>query len=154
MTDADGQSRTFRGTPKDISAADAWIEEVGRHWGIAERTTFRARVCVAEIAANVFEHGSPPPAEFAITLHRRGDGLDVEIIDSGRPFDLPAAARGGGWGFRWNGGEWGVWACIGCALRPRKCPFGMMVSITACGYIFGPRVPDCPNSPRKKGRVA
>jgi len=91
MTDADGQSRTFRGTPKDISAADAWIEEVGRHWGIAERTTFRARVCVAEIAANVFEHGSPPPAEFAITLHRRGDGLDVEIIDSGRPFDLPAA---------------------------------------------------------------
>src|SRR5262249_10875272 len=91
MTDADGQSRTFRGTPKDISAADAWIEEVGRHWGIAERTTFRARVGAPEPPATLLDHASPPPAEFAITLHRRGDGLDVEIIDSGRPFDLPAA---------------------------------------------------------------
>jgi hypothetical protein len=53
MSSACGQTRTFRVTPAEISAADAWIEQVGRRWGIAERTAFGARICVAEIAANV-----------------------------------------------------------------------------------------------------
>jgi anti-sigma regulatory factor (Ser/Thr protein kinase) len=93
MVNADVQSRTFRATPEDIAAADAWIEDVGRQYGIPERTTFRARLCVAEIVANVLEHGPPavPPAEFGVTLRRRGDGLDLEIIDSGQPFDVTAA---------------------------------------------------------------
>jgi anti-sigma regulatory factor (Ser/Thr protein kinase) len=89
MTSADGQTRKFRVTPDDISAADAWIEEVGQGWGIAERTTFGARVCVAEIAANVLEHGGAraEDAQFGVTLWRRDTGLDVEIFDSGQPFD-------------------------------------------------------------------
>jgi sigma-B regulation protein RsbU (phosphoserine phosphatase) len=89
MSSPDGQTRTFRVTPDEISAADAWIEEVGRSWGIAERTTFGARICVAEIAANVLEHGATPaePAQLGVTLRRRESGLDVEITDSGRPFD-------------------------------------------------------------------
>ena len=89
MSSADGQTRTFRVTPAEISAADAWIEEVGRRWGIAERTAFGARICVAEIAANVLEHGGAQaePAELGVTLRRRESGLDVEITDSGRPFD-------------------------------------------------------------------
>jgi anti-sigma regulatory factor (Ser/Thr protein kinase) len=93
MADADGQSRTFRVTPEDISAADTWIEDVGRRWGIPERTTFRARICVAEIAANVLKHGASPTgsAEFGVTLRQRGEGLDVEITDSGLPFDPTAA---------------------------------------------------------------
>jgi anti-sigma regulatory factor (Ser/Thr protein kinase) len=89
MPGADGQTRTFRATPEEISAADAWIEEVGRRWGIAERTTFGARICVAEIAANVLEHGAAlaGPARLGVTLRRRESGLEVEISDSGRPFD-------------------------------------------------------------------
>ena len=89
MSSADGQTRTFGVTPEEISAADAWIEEVGRRWGIAERTAFGARICVAEIAANVLEHGGAlaEPAQFGVTLRRRETGLDVEITDSGRPFD-------------------------------------------------------------------
>jgi anti-sigma regulatory factor (Ser/Thr protein kinase) len=91
MADADGQSRAFRVTPEDMAAADTWIEEVGRRWGIPERTIFRARLCVAEIAANVLEYGMPPAAKFGVTLRRRGDGLDIEVTDSGRPFDPTAA---------------------------------------------------------------
>jgi anti-sigma regulatory factor (Ser/Thr protein kinase) len=89
MSGVDGQSRTFRVTPEEISAVDTWIEEAGKRLGIAERTTFRARVCVAEIAANVLEHGSAAaePAEVGVTLRPRGNGLDIEITDSGRPFD-------------------------------------------------------------------
>ncbi len=90
MTGADGQTRTFRVTPDEISAADAWVEEIGRCLGVDERTTFGARICVAEIATNVLEHGARPtePAEVGVTLRRRGTGLDIEITDSGRPFDL------------------------------------------------------------------
>jgi serine/threonine-protein kinase RsbW len=93
MEDADGLSRTFGATPEGIMAADAWIEEVGRRWGIAERTIFGVRICVAEVAANVLEHGTlpPKPAEFSVMLRRSGSGLEVEIADSGRPFDLTAA---------------------------------------------------------------
>jgi anti-sigma regulatory factor (Ser/Thr protein kinase) len=91
MASAEGQTRTFRATPDEISAADTWIEEVGRGWGIAERTTFGARVCVAEIAANVLEHGAAAePAQLGVTLRRCESGLDVEITDSGRPFDPTA----------------------------------------------------------------
>jgi phosphoserine phosphatase RsbU/P len=92
MASADGQTRTFHATPEEISAADAWIEEVGQRWGIAERTAFGARICVAEIAANVLEHGAAraEPARLDVTLRRRESGLDVEIIDSGRPFDPTA----------------------------------------------------------------
>ena len=88
----DGETRTFRLTSEEISAADAWIEEVGRRWGIDERSAFGARICVAEIAANVLEHGTQPAesAEVGVTLRRRGGGLDLEISDSGRPFDLTA----------------------------------------------------------------
>jgi len=93
MSSTDGETRTFRVTPDGISAADAWIEEVGRDWGIAERTAFGARICVAEIAANVLEHGGgdEPDAKLGVTLRRRDSGLDVEITDSGRPFDPTGA---------------------------------------------------------------
>jgi sigma-B regulation protein RsbU (phosphoserine phosphatase) len=91
MPSAEGQTRSFRVTPDEISAADTWIEEVARRWGLAERTTFGARICVAEIAANVLEHGAAAePAQLGVTLRRRASGLDVEITDSGRPFDPTA----------------------------------------------------------------
>jgi anti-sigma regulatory factor (Ser/Thr protein kinase) len=89
MTVAAGETWTFRVSPEAISAVDTWIEEIGNRWGIDERTAFGARLCVAEIATNVLEHGAGPgePAEIAVTLRRRGGGLDIDIADSGRPFD-------------------------------------------------------------------
>jgi anti-sigma regulatory factor (Ser/Thr protein kinase) len=88
----DVETRTFRAEPSDISAADDWIEAVARRWALGERTRFGARLCVAEIASNVLEHGtsSDKTAEFALTLRRKGDGLDVEVSDTGRPFDPTA----------------------------------------------------------------
>jgi anti-sigma regulatory factor (Ser/Thr protein kinase) len=93
MDRSEGHTRTFRVTPAEISAADAWIEEVGRKLGVGDQTAFRARVCVAEVAANVLEHGggSGEATEIAITLRASGAGLDIEIRDTGRPFDITAA---------------------------------------------------------------
>jgi anti-sigma regulatory factor (Ser/Thr protein kinase) len=89
MSSPEGQTRSFRVTPDEIAAADTWIEEVGRRWGLPEQIAFGARVCVAEIAANVLEHGAAQaePVQLSVTLRRRDTGLDVEITDSGRPFD-------------------------------------------------------------------
>jgi anti-sigma regulatory factor (Ser/Thr protein kinase) len=94
MASADNTTRIFRASPEEIAAADAWIEQIGRSWGMAERTTFGARLCVAEIAANVLEHGASlaQPVEVGVTLRRRDTGLDIEITDSGRPFDPTAVA--------------------------------------------------------------
>jgi anti-sigma regulatory factor (Ser/Thr protein kinase) len=91
----DVETRTFRAEPADISAADDWIEAVAKRWEIGERTQFGARLCVAEIAGNVLEHGASAdrPAEFTLTLRRKGDGLDVEFSDTGRPFDPTANAQ-------------------------------------------------------------
>ena len=95
MTVAGGQTRTFQATAEEIAAADAWVEQVGISWGIAERTAIGARICVAEIAANVLEHGASPsePVEFGVTLCRRASGLDIEITDSGPPFDPTAVGE-------------------------------------------------------------
>ena len=67
--------------------------------GIPERTVFRARVCIAEIAANVIEHGAAQPAEdeIVITLRNQAPAVEVEFADTGkafnpvRPPDAPAA---------------------------------------------------------------
>jgi anti-sigma regulatory factor (Ser/Thr protein kinase) len=95
MTGADGQTRTFQATAAEIAAADAWVEQIGRSWGIPERTAFGARICVAEIAANVLEHGAAPrkAVELGVTLCRRESGLEIEITDSGPPFDPTAVTE-------------------------------------------------------------
>jgi anti-sigma regulatory factor (Ser/Thr protein kinase) len=92
MTGADGQTRTFKATAQEIAAADAWVERIGRSWGIPDRTAFGARICIAEIAANVLEHGASP-AELGVTLRRRDAGLEIEITDSGPPFDPTAVTE-------------------------------------------------------------
>ena len=56
---------------------------------MAEGVLFRARVCVAEIAANLLEHGSAHPGrdEIKLSLQQRGPAIEVEISDTGREFD-------------------------------------------------------------------
>lgn len=89
----DVERSSFQAGPEGISAVDAWVEEIGQRWRVDEKVSFRARLCIAEIAANVVEHGAiSEPAEFTVTLRRRGTDLDVEFADSGQPFDPTAAA--------------------------------------------------------------
>jgi anti-sigma regulatory factor (Ser/Thr protein kinase) len=92
MTGADGHTRKFQATAQEIAATDAWVEHIGRAWGIPERMAIGARVCIAEIAANVIEHGAAPAetVKLGVTLRRHSGGLDIEITDSGTPFDPTA----------------------------------------------------------------
>jgi sigma-B regulation protein RsbU (phosphoserine phosphatase) len=84
-------TRRFRAHPVEVTAIDQWIKEVAaRRQG--EWAVFRTRLCVAEIAANVVEHGTRDhaDAEIVVTLDQSDAGIDIEIADSGRPFDPTA----------------------------------------------------------------
>jgi STAS domain len=72
-------TRSFIVTSPGIAAIDRWMEDVGAKWRgkwreLAEDVLFPARVCVAEIATNVLEHGSVHPGrdEIRVALHRVG----------------------------------------------------------------------------------
>ena len=95
-----------------ITAADVFIERFEQRHGVASALVFRARVCVAELAANALEHGATPGRvdELLLELHWAAPSeLSISYADSSRPFDptaegaVPAALdleRGGGSGLR------------------------------------------------------
>jgi anti-sigma regulatory factor (Ser/Thr protein kinase) len=95
---AAAEIRTFGVSTQDVTAIDNWIEQVAAGWRASERAAFKARLCVAELAANVLEHGGPKSDgdHIVVMLSRAGDGIEVEFLDSLRPFDPtaePATAK-------------------------------------------------------------
>jgi anti-sigma regulatory factor (Ser/Thr protein kinase) len=92
--DAAVTSRIFGVSAQDVAAIDRWVEDVAIEWGLSERTVFRTRLCVAELAANVVEHGVVCSGDnhIALTLSRLGKGVEVDFRDSCGPFDPTRAA--------------------------------------------------------------
>jgi serine/threonine-protein kinase RsbW len=82
-------SRSFGVESRDVRAIDDWIEQIGREWGASDRTIFRGRLCVAELAANVVEHGAPGAGtdRMIVSLRRLDDGIEIEFSDTLAPFD-------------------------------------------------------------------
>jgi serine/threonine-protein kinase RsbW len=88
-----GQAETRVGVSRDeVAAIDDWLEQIGARWGVNERTMFRARLCIAELAANTLEHGTAISGEdhIIVTMRRRRFGLELEYLDSRAPFDPTA----------------------------------------------------------------
>lgn len=83
------ETRTFDVTVRDLGLIDDWIERVGTRWHASERIVFGARLCVAELAANVFEHGVATSGrdQITVTLRHCTKGMGVEFVDSRTPFD-------------------------------------------------------------------
>jgi anti-sigma regulatory factor (Ser/Thr protein kinase) len=100
---------SINATPDGICALDGWIERIGASWRLPGDVVFRARVCVAEVAANLMEHGCSNPGGEPMSVVMRADActLSLELRDSGRAFDPTAptdtsasAAGMGGRGLR------------------------------------------------------
>ena len=87
------EARGFRATPDGVVAMDSWIEGVGERWGVDDRTLFRARVCVSELASNIVEHGGvgPDAGDIVVELRHMKPGLEIEMSDPGAAFDPVAA---------------------------------------------------------------
>jgi anti-sigma regulatory factor (Ser/Thr protein kinase) len=85
------KTRTFGISSGEIGALDCWIEAVGVRWGASARSVFGARLCVAELAANVLEHGIAKadggPDHITVTLDRCDDEIKIEFVDTRGPFD-------------------------------------------------------------------
>jgi anti-sigma regulatory factor (Ser/Thr protein kinase) len=88
------QTRTFDVSVDGVTAMDGWIEHIAAQWGLSERAGFEARLCIAELAANVLEHGKARSRNdhIVITIDRSRDGIEVKFLDSRERFD-PTAPR-------------------------------------------------------------
>jgi anti-sigma regulatory factor (Ser/Thr protein kinase) len=89
VVDASVETKVFGVSPHEIGGIDRWVETVGRQWGESNRTVFGARLCIAELAANVLEHGVAKATrdQIIVSLRRCGDGIGIEFVDSREPFD-------------------------------------------------------------------
>jgi anti-sigma regulatory factor (Ser/Thr protein kinase) len=89
MTVAAAETGSFGISVSGITAIDRWIESVAVRWGNDLRVVFGARLCIAELAANVLEHGAAGVADdrITVTLRRCGDGLEIEFVNLGVAFD-------------------------------------------------------------------
>jgi anti-sigma regulatory factor (Ser/Thr protein kinase) len=102
------QTKVFGVTVEEVAAMDTWVEQVASQWDVSEKAVFGVRLCIAELAANVLEHGIARIADdqIVITIERRKDAIEVEFLDSRQAFDplaaapseAVAAANGGGKG--------------------------------------------------------
>ena len=86
------EARSFVATPDRISEPDDWIDHTGAAWRVPEQVIFRARVCVAELAANLMEHGQARAEgePMSIALQADGAALEIEVTDRGHAFDPTA----------------------------------------------------------------
>lgn len=86
------ETRTFEADRVEAANIDEWIGTVGRQWGENERAIFAARLCVAELFANVIEHGEAQAGRdhITVTLTRCTDGIGVEFLDTCARFDPTA----------------------------------------------------------------
>ena len=93
---AAAETRSCLADAAHVAELDGWIERTGAAWKIPDDVVFRARVCVAELAANLLEHGRVRPEgdEITVTLRDNGTGLEIDVNDTGRAFD-PTAHAGG-----------------------------------------------------------
>jgi anti-sigma regulatory factor (Ser/Thr protein kinase) len=139
---ATAETRSYIATPDRLADIDSWIEQAGSAWELPEDVVFRVRVCVAELLANLLEHGRARPDgdDLRITLRPAPPALELEIADSGRPFDPtaraaaaaagPASAALGGRGLRLIGayasdmsyGRAGRWNVLSLRVAPATRP--------------------------------
>jgi anti-sigma regulatory factor (Ser/Thr protein kinase) len=94
--DAILDTRTFNVDRSSAGEIDEWIETAGRRWGQDQRTVYGARLCVAELVANVIEHGIARSGRdhIVVTLTRRSDGIGIEFMDSREHFDPTGVTTG------------------------------------------------------------
>ena len=96
VVNAPFQKRTFGVSIGDVTAIDGWAEHVTAQLGVSEQAAFRARVCIAELAANVLEHGicHADNDHIVITIDGVVDGIKVEFLDTRAAFDPTVKSSG------------------------------------------------------------
>jgi anti-sigma regulatory factor (Ser/Thr protein kinase) len=80
--------RVFGANSRSVSSIDDWVMAIAVDLGIDGRTAFAGRVCIAELADNVIEHGSPAADDQIVLSIGTTDGaMNIEFQDTVRAFD-------------------------------------------------------------------
>jgi anti-sigma regulatory factor (Ser/Thr protein kinase) len=84
----DAQCRDFIADAQGLAVLDDWLESATAGWSCRE-SVLRARVCAAELAANLMEHGLGPQgaARLKVSIACEGSDVRLELEDDGRAFD-------------------------------------------------------------------
>ena len=83
------RSRDFLGTVAAAQEAEEWLAKESRELGLPADAEFAINLCLEEIFLNAVEHGRANRA--SISLRTGPDGVSVEFVDDGAPFDPTAA---------------------------------------------------------------
>jgi serine/threonine-protein kinase RsbW len=82
-------SRDFPGTVEAAAEAEAWFMSQSGALGLATDTEFAINLCLEELFLNAVRHGRANRA--TISIWSETDGVRVEFVDDGRPFDPVSA---------------------------------------------------------------
>jgi serine/threonine-protein kinase RsbW len=82
-------SRDFPGTIEAASDAEKWLMSQSGTLGLAPDTEFAINLCLEELFLNAVQHGRANRA--TISIWTDSDGVRVEFVDDGGPFNPVAA---------------------------------------------------------------
>ena len=78
-------SRDFPGTLEAAAEAEAWLMSQSGALGLETDTEYAINLCLEELFINAVEHGRAKRA--TISIWNESDGVHVEFVDDGGPFD-------------------------------------------------------------------
>jgi serine/threonine-protein kinase RsbW len=89
---------TIRNDPADLSAARDTLDRFGAEQGVPGKALIDLQVVLDEIVSNVIKYAWPEAGvhELVVRLTVDDTGVEVEVVDNGRPYDpreAPAAPR-------------------------------------------------------------
>jgi anti-sigma regulatory factor (Ser/Thr protein kinase) len=99
-------------SPEEVMRAVEALQEYARTRGIPERTAFGLALALEECGSNIVNHALRGDAQrtFQVAFALKGDVFNIELRDSGPPFDPTTAASRelkaadddtpGGWGIQ------------------------------------------------------
>jgi serine/threonine-protein kinase RsbW len=79
-------SRDFPGTIEAAAEAETWLMSQSGALGLPEDTEFALNLCLEELFINAVRHGCANQA--TISIWAEADGVRLEFVDDGWPFDL------------------------------------------------------------------
>ncbi len=82
-------SRDFPGTMEAAAEAEAWLASQSGALGLGTDTEYAINLCLEELFINAVKHGRANRA--TISIWNESDGVRVEFVDDGGPFDPSTA---------------------------------------------------------------
>ena len=81
--------RTWPTLPESVPEICQWVYEEARRVGFAEREAERWVLAVEEVTINIvkYAYGESTAGTITVQIFPSGNGLTVQIADSGRPFN-------------------------------------------------------------------